>query len=114
MGYILRQFNRHITPYKDKQDTTPTSKCNNVCRKLSCVCPSTESFFVVHNSIRKLILEVVHDLSNIKIFQKNNLFKPEMIIRPLFCFKDKKNTSLLIFNLLQQKKLIFNFFVNRN
>ena len=26
----------------------------------------------------------------------------------------KKNTGLLIFNLLQQKKLIFNFFVNRN
>ena len=37
-----------------------------------------------------------------------------MIIRPLLCFKDKKNTGLLIFNLLQQKKLIFNFFVNRN
>ena len=34
--------------------------------------------------------------------------------RPLFCFKDKKNTGLLIFNSLKQKKLIFNFFVNRN
>ena len=28
--------------------------------------------------------------------------------------KDTKNTGLLIFNSLKQKKLIFNFFVNRN
>ena len=37
-----------------------------------------------------------------------------MILRPLFCFKDTKNTDSLIFNSLKQKKLIFNFFVNRN
>ena len=37
-----------------------------------------------------------------------------MILRPLFCFKDTKNTALLIFNSLKQKKLIFNFVVNRN
>ena len=37
-----------------------------------------------------------------------------MILRPLFCFKDTKNTGLLIFNSLKQKKLIFNFFVNRS
>ena len=37
-----------------------------------------------------------------------------MILRPLFCFKDTKNTGLLIFNSLKQKKLIFNFVVNRN
>ena len=37
-----------------------------------------------------------------------------MILRPLFRFEDKKNTGLLIFNFLKQKKLIFNFFVNRN
>ena len=37
-----------------------------------------------------------------------------MILRPLFCFKDTKNPGLLIFNSLKQKKLIFNFFVNRN
>ena len=37
-----------------------------------------------------------------------------MILRPLFCFEDTKNTGLLIFNSLKQKKLIFNFFVNRN
>ena len=41
-------------------------------------------------------------------------FHPEMILRPLFCFKDTKNTGLLIFNFLKQTKLIFNFFVNRN
>ena len=37
-----------------------------------------------------------------------------MIQRPLFWFKDTKNTGWLIFNFLKQKKLIFNFFVNRN
>ena len=37
-----------------------------------------------------------------------------MILRPLFCFKDTKNTGLLIFNSLKQNKLIFNFVVNRN
>ena len=37
-----------------------------------------------------------------------------MILRPLFCFKDTKNTGLLIFNSLKQKKLIFNLFVNRS
>ena len=39
---------------------------------------------------------------------------PEMIPRPLFCFEGTKNTGLLIFNSLKQKKLIFNIFVNRN
>ena len=37
-----------------------------------------------------------------------------MILGPLFCFKDTKNTGLFIFNSLKQKKLIFNFFVDRN
>ena len=37
-----------------------------------------------------------------------------MILRPLFCFKDTKNAGLLIFNSLKQKKLMFNFVVNRN
>ena len=37
-----------------------------------------------------------------------------MILRPLFRFKDRKNTGLLIFNFLKQKELIFNFVVNRN
>ena len=44
----------------------------------------------------------------------NSLSHSEMILRPLFCFKDKKNTGLVISNSLKQKKLIFNFFVNRN
>ena len=47
-----------------------------------------------------------------KIFQKNSLFHPEVILRLLFCFKVRKNTGL--FNSLKQKELIFNFFVNRN
>ena len=37
-----------------------------------------------------------------------------MILRPLFCFEDTKNTGLLILNSLKQKKLIFTFLVNRN
>ena len=37
-----------------------------------------------------------------------------MILNPLFCFKDTKNTGELIFNSLKQKNLIFNFFVNSN
>ena len=37
-----------------------------------------------------------------------------MILNPLFCFKDTKNTGELVFNSLKQKKLIFNFVVNRN
>ena len=37
-----------------------------------------------------------------------------MILRPLFCFKIQKNTGLLVFDFLEQKKFIFNFFVYRN
>ena len=37
-----------------------------------------------------------------------------MIQRPSFWFKDAKNTGWLIFNFLKQKKLVFNYFVNRN
>ena len=37
-----------------------------------------------------------------------------MILRPLFSFKETKNTGLLIFNSMKQKKLIFNLVVNRN
>ena len=47
-------------------------------------------------------------------FFRRIAFHPEMILRPLFCFKDTKNTGSLTFNSLKQKKLIFNFFVNRN
>ena len=48
------------------------------------------------------------------MFQKNSLFHPKTILRPLFCFKDTKSTGQLIFNFLKQNKLIFSFFVNLN
>ena len=47
-------------------------------------------------------------------FFRRIAFHPEMILTPLFCFKDTKNTRSWTFNSLKQKKLIFNFFVNRN
>ena len=50
----------------------------------------------------------------LKFFKTIISFYPEMILRPLFCFEDTKNTGLLIFNSLKQKKLMFNFVVNRN
>ena len=46
---------------------------------------------------------------NTTIYQKNNLFHPEVVLIPLFCFKDTKNTGLLICNSLQQRKLILTF-----
>ena len=53
--------------------------------------------------MRKIMLEVEYcmkyDLLNVKIYQKNSLFHPEMILRPLFCLKVGKNTGLLTFNL---------------
>ena len=66
----------------------------------------------------KIILEVEYFIRStiyqmLKFFQTNSLLYPEMIRRPLFCFNDTKNTGYLIFNSLEQKKLIFNFFVNR-
>ena len=68
--------------------------------------------------MRKIVLEVEycmkHGLLNVKIFQKNSFFHPEMILRPLFCFNVRKNTGLLISNSLKHRELIFNFFVNRN
>ena len=45
----------------------------------------------------------------LKFFKTIISFYSEMILRPLFCFEDTKNTGLLIFNSLKQKKLIFNF-----
>ena len=64
--------------------------------------------------MRKIILEVEYFIKSM-IYQMLNFLKewhPEMILRPLFCFKDTKNTALLIFNSLKQKKLILNFVVN--
>ena len=69
--------------------------------------------------MRKLILEVEYFTKSmiyqmVKFFKRIVFFYPEMILRPLFFFKDRKNTGLVIFNSSKQKKLIFNFFVNRN
>ena len=70
-------------------------------------------------SMRKVILEMEYFIKSmiyqmLKFFKRITSFYPEMILRPLFCFKDTKNTGLLIFNSLKQKKLMFNFVVNRN
>ena len=54
---------------------------------------------------RENLVVNISDLPNIKIFQENNLFHPEMTQGPSCCFKDTKNTSLLTFNSLKQKKL---------
>ena len=66
--------------------------------------------------MRKIILEMEYFIKSIyqmlKFFKRIASFYPEMILRLLFCFEDTKNTDLLIFNSLNQKKLIFNFFVN--
>ena len=64
-------------------------------------------------SMCKIILEVGYFKKSM-IYQMLKFFHPEMILRPLFCFKDTKNIGYLIFNFFKQKKLIFNFFINRN
>ena len=46
-------------------------------------------------NIGSRILYEKYDLSNVKIFRKNSLFHPEMILRPLFCFKDAKAYRLI-------------------
>ena len=63
--------------------------------------------------MRKIILEVEYcikyDLLNVKIFQKNSLFHPEMILRPLFCFKVRKNTGLLNLTLWNKRNKFLTF-----
>ena len=44
-------------------------------------------------------------------FFRRIAFHPEMILRPLFCLKDTKNTGSLTFNSLKPNKFIFNFFL---
>ena len=46
-------------------------------------------------NIGSRILYKKYDISNVKIFGKNSLFHPEMILRPLFCFKDTKAYRLI-------------------
>ena len=64
--------------------------------------------------MRKIILEMEYFIRSmiyqmLKLFKRITSFYPEKILRPLFCFEDTKNTGLLIFNPLKEKKLIFNF-----
>ena len=66
---------------------------------------------------RKMILEMEYFIKSmiyqmLKFFKRIAWFYPGMILRPWFCFEDTKNTGLLIFNSLKQKKLILNFFSN--
>ena len=62
----------------------------------------------------KIVLKMEYFINSViyqmlKFFKTIISFYSEMILRPLFCFEDTKNTGLLIFNSLKQKKLIFNF-----
>ena len=63
--------------------------------------------------MRKIIVEMEFFINSM-IYQMLKFFKritscyPEMILRPLLCFEATKNTGLLIFNSLKQKKIIFN------
>ena len=50
----------------------------------------------------------------LKFFKKNSFSLSRDDRKTLFCFEDAQNTGLLLSNSLKQKKLIFNFFVNRN
>ena len=58
--------------------------------------------------IQRMIYQMVN------FFKRIASFYTEMILRPLFCFEDTKNTGLFIFNSLKQNQLIANFFVNHN
>ena len=70
--------------------------------------------------MRKIILKMEYSINSmiyqmLKFFKRITSFYPHMILRPKFCLEaDTKNTGLLIFKSLKQKKLLFNFFVNRN
>ena len=64
--------------------------------------------------IKNWILYKKYDLSYVKIFQKNSFIFSRGDSKSYFALKVKKNARLLIFNSLKQKKLIFNFLVNRN
>ena len=48
--------------------------------------------FLFHKDYFRILYKK-YDLSDIKIFQNNSLFHPEMIRRPFFWFKDTKNTG---------------------
>ena len=50
----------------------------------------------------------------LKFFKRIAYFFPRWPEDLYFDLKIQKNTGQLIFNFLNQKKLIYNFFVNRN
>ena len=50
----------------------------------------------------------------LKFFKRIAHFIPRWSKDLYFSFEDRKKSGLLIFNSLKQKKLIFNFFINRN
>ena len=67
----------------------------------------------------KIILEMKYFIKSmiyqmLKFFKKNSFSLSRDDPKTFFCFEDTKNTGLLIFNSLKQKKFIFNFFVNHN
>ena len=56
-------------------------------------------------SMRKIIFKMEYFINSmiyqmLKFFKRITSFYPVMILRPLFCFEDTKNTGLLIFNSL--------------
>ena len=93
-----------------------------VGRSRVCFCFFTKIIFKLTTdiSMRKIILKMEYSINSM-IYQMLNFFKRitsfylHMILRPKFCLEaDTKNTGLLIFKSLKQKKLLFTFFVNRN
>ena len=93
-----------------------------VGRSRVCFCFFTKIIFklTIDISMRKIIWKMEYFINSmiyqmLKFFKRITSFYPHMILRPKFCLEaDTKNTGLLIFKSLKQKKLLFNFFVNRN
>ena len=81
------------------------------------VAPGPE--LTIENSMGKIILEVEYFIKSmiyqmLKFFKRTAYFIPRWSEDLYFALTIQKNTGYLIFNSLEQKKLIFNFFVNRN
>ena len=93
-----------------------------VGRSRVCFCFFTKIIFklTIDISMRKIIWKMEYFINSmiyqmLKFFKRITSFYPHMILSPKFCLEaDTKNTGLLIFKSLKQKKLLFNFFVNRN
>ena len=92
-----------------------------VGRSRVCFCFFTKIIFklTIDISMCKIILEVEYFIKSmiyqmLKFFKRIAYFIPRWSKDLYFSFEDRKKSGLLIFNSLKQKKLIFNFFVNRN